>query len=224
MKTKNLFVFVFTGLAGLANAATIVTPTSASSTTGLSGRTMTEAINGSLLTSTDPNVLNWTHGAADASSGDYWLSGNGAATSGTEEITFTFSSPVTVGTIYIWNYHRDNTNWDDRALGSFDMEFTFDGGGTNTITGFQLSDIRTATLGEFIPTEALGFAAQNNVTSIKLTNLQNLHQVYGSGAPDSDSDYLGVGEIRFDTATIPEPATGVFAAFALSLGLLRRRR
>jgi hypothetical protein len=70
----------------------------------------------------------------------------------------------------------------------------------------------------------LSFATQTGVTHIKLTNLKNLHQVYGTGAPDADSNYIGVGEIRFDAEAIPEPATGVLAALALSLGILRRRR
>jgi hypothetical protein len=224
MKNSQLTALVLTSLAGFANAATVITPSGATSTTALSGRTMTAAIDGSLLTSTDPDVLNWTHGTTGGSSG-YWLSANGAATSGTEEITLTFAGPVTVAQVYVWNYHRNNSAWDDRALGAFDMAFSTDNGATypTTITGFQLPDIRSTSL-TAISTEALSFATQTGVTHIKLINLQNLHQVYGAGAPDTDSNYIGVGEIRFDAAAIPEPSVAVLSGLVLSLGLLRRRR
>jgi hypothetical protein len=224
MKTAHLLPCTLAALAGFATAATIITPSGATSTTALSGRTMTEAINGSLLTSTDPDVLNWTHSLMTGTSG-YWLSASGAATSGTEVITLGFASPITVNKIYVWNYHRENPTWDDRALGSFIMSLSTDNGATypTSIMDFQLSDIRNTSL-TAVPTEAFSFATQTGVTHIKLTNLKNLHQVYGTGAPDADSNYIGVGEIRFDSAAIPEPSTAVLSGLVLSLGLLRRRR
>jgi hypothetical protein len=225
MKTAHLTALVLAGLAGFANAETIITPSSATSTTQIgTTRSMTEAINGSLLTATDPNVLNWTHGLTGAGNSGYWLSASGAATSGTEVITLGFASPVTVDKIYVWNYHRENPTWDDRALGSFIMSLSTDNGATypTTIMNFQLSDIRNTSL-TAVPTEAFSFATQTGVTHIKLTNLKNLHQVYGTGAPDADSNYIGVGEIRFGYTAIPEPTTAL-AGLLLGAGLLRRRR
>ncbi len=222
MKVTSLCAILATAFAGLTHAATIITPSSASSTTSLSSRSMTEAVNGSDLTATAPDVLNWTHDLTDGTS-RYWLSAQNAATGGTEQITLTFASPVTVAQIYVWNYKRNSTSWDDRALGSFDMQFSTDNGSTypTTITGFQLADTRTGTITS-ISTQSLGFATQTGVTHIKLTNLQNLHQVYGTGDPDADSNHIGVAEIRF--SAIPEPSSALLVASALLVGLLRRRR
>lgn len=227
MKSTALAALVLAGLSGLANAEVIsfdvTAPASSTSTIGSNGRTITAAVDGAGL-SNDAIFLDKTH--SPTANFQYWLSAINAVTSGNEQLIFRFASASDVAGVAIWNYYNANTDWNKRGLKSFDLSFSFDP------TSTPFGDV---TFGEPIPlptniaigslnaggrvdVQTVAFAPQSNVTFVRLSNLTN-HAT--SVAVNGQTNYFGLNEIRF--IPTPEPATGVLAALALSLGLLRRR-
>jgi hypothetical protein len=203
--------------AGAARAATIVTPTGASSSTTIgSPRIIDATIDGSDLSSggLSGDILSETHAPNNDKAG-YWLSASGAP-SGGEVLEFTIPKSD-IDAIHHWVYTRNGET--DRGLKTFDISFSTDNGATFPTT------ITAATLGDFSgppPVAALlpqskTFALQSGVTDIRLSNLVNF----------GDSSYIGLSEIRFGgpEGEVPEPATLVLASLGvLGLGGYARRR
>lgn len=237
-------------------SAAIVTPTAASSTTGLSGRGIGQTINASsmfdgttsttsgtndkgnvsktLLTSiTSANVGTAEAGAATTYFADgYWLTGSitfntdvdGNNVNTTEVLTFDFDQAYDLTGFYAWNYNRDGAN-NDRAMKTFDIQFSTDFGqsyGTlNSASSLGIADLtqHPATAGSsaetYVPVDTRTFTAtQSGVTNVRFSNLQN----YGS------SDRIGLAEIRFEGAAVPEPSALGLIGLVAALGLIRRRR
>jgi len=194
--------------------AAIITPTSATATSSIStSRDLTETINGDGLSGggASGDILAETHNSTGGST-EYWLGSAGV----TQVLDFVLAGATDVAAVHVWNYDRgsdDGTggSWDKRAIASFDIAFSTNGGTSYTapisITGLLgFNDIDPP-----IAVQTKTFAAQTGVTDIQITNLQNF----------GDGSWYGLGEIRFDT--VPEPATlGLLAIGAI--GLIRRRR
>lgn len=228
MKHSNKFfkltaaIFSLSALA--AHAATIVTPDSANSTIGnLSNRSITETINDSGLTDTDPNIENWYHDQNTAGDGNFYYIGdrNNETTPGDTEFTFTFNSTVAVDTVHFWTYDRVGDS-PGREIKDFDISFSTDNGttfsGTTSLTAWlDRNDARidvdpTAGTNFKIGHQSRSFSTQTGVTDIKFSNI--VTHVEGSR-------YVAFSEVKF--SAIPEPSTALLSGLGL-LFLLRRRR
>lgn len=238
---KSPAVKILAGLALASNcayAAIIVTPTGATSTTQQdANRALVRTIDASGLfndsdksaftgTLTTANISDVVAGAATTFFGanTYWLSGSnamgGSSVSTTETLTYNLGGTYDLTSIYFWNYLRDANN---RALKTFDIAFSTDGGVTYStavsaaslgIGNFTLHDnTGVGSNGEaYVPVDQRDFTAtQEGVTHIQFTSLET----YGS------TGYVGFAEIRF--GAIPEPSTALLGGLGL-LALLRRRR
>ncbi|MCH7229124.1 putative Ig domain-containing protein, partial [Haloferula sp. A504] len=107
-----------------AGESIVITPISATSTTTIgSPRTIDKVIDGSGLTDvSDPlSELDDYH---PYQSDAYWLSGSGAPSGGTEELTFELGGAYDVDRVHYWLYTRDG----DRNLKTFDISYSTDGG------------------------------------------------------------------------------------------------
>jgi len=188
-----------------AQAVVIITPTGAISSTTIGGsRTITQAIDGSGLSSNPGSILDQTH-AVNSGTDGYYLSASGDTT---PWFVFTLAEPSTVDAVHIWTYARSGEN--TRAIKDFDISFSTDGGinygPTISLTGWLARPNLDP-----IPVQSQSFATQLNVTHIRIDVTAN----HGNGS------FTGLSEIRF--SAIPEPTTAL-AGLLLGLGLLRRRR
>jgi hypothetical protein len=166
---------------------------------GLAGNT----INGSGL----PPAFGPGDPHADYASGNHWTTTGGPPTS--EFITWGFTTPQTLGTIYIWN-HRSTTPTAANAgydVTLFDLTL-FDAATTPLLTLNDVSLVPDTAIAQ-----AFGFGPIANVSSVR----------FDIEAVQSSPNFTGLAEVRFSATAIPEP-TGLAATTAVVVLLLNRRR
>lgn len=212
MKAKHLAILILLGPAGLANAVTVYTPSSAVATSSLAATfNATELINGDGLSGVG-DILTQTHiTVTDNNPVGYWLANE--VETPAQEITFTLPSPVDLGTAYIWQYTRTHATWNLRGIDTFDMSFSTDGG-SNYGTPIPVS-LNVGAMGSPSDETAqtIVFAEQTGVTHVKFSNMANF--------PGGDG-FVALAEVRFGDV-IPEPSAALLSILGLG-GLLVRRR
>lgn len=208
---KPLLTVLAVSLIPAAAQGAIITPTSATATSSVSGtRTLTETINGNGLSGGGDPILDQTHASGDAGF-NYWLGTTGV----TQVLDFTLAGATDVAAVHFWQYHRTETanGWINRGLASFDISFSTDGvnyGNTVSISG--LTGGAGVGFTAPVPVQTEAFALQSGVTHIRIDNLTNF----------GDPTWYGAGEFRFDTEPVPEP--GSLALLGLGGVLLAGRR
>lgn len=207
----SLFILV---LSYTSQAAIVITPTAATSTTSTDTRTIDKTIDGSGLTdvSNPASVLDDTSSYAASS---YWLSASTAVSSGTEELTFDLGGTYNVDTVYYWLYTRTGT----RNLKTFDISYSTDDGSSFssavTAASLSMSDWSIGPSDRSDSTvETRTFDQLSGVTHIRFSNLEN----------HGDGSYFAMAELRFGGTAVPEPGVLVFCGLAGVMLLLRRRR
>lgn len=133
-----------------------------------------------------------------------------------EFIDWGFSTPQTLGTIYIWNHRSNNiANNSGYEVTLFDLTL-FDSLNNVLLT---LNDV--ALLPDTDAAQTIAFTLTNNVSRVRLDVEQT----------QSSTNYTGLAEVRFDTSSVggpsdvPEPSTlGMAGLAAAGLALVRRRR
>ena len=215
IRSSQLLPALMIGAAMMASQSTgaVISPVSATSTTQINaGRGITDAIDGTLLSSggTSGNILTETVSAAG--SDGHWLSAISAVDddanfrSTTEVLTFDLGGTFDVGGVHIWPYIRPERA---RGLESFDLSFSSDGtnfSGTINVSGWTIGNSSGT-----MPVQTQTFGIVSGVTHLRMTNLTTF----------SSTNYIGLSEIRFDT--VPEPSSMLLAGLG-GLMLLRRRR
>jgi hypothetical protein len=209
-------------LTAVSQAATIVTPDIASANiSGLSGRPITETIDGSGFTSSATDITDWYH-EKNTNSADYFLGDRNGVVNSTVEFTFTFNTAVDVDTVHFWTYDR-NTDSPGREIKDFDISFSTNGGtsygSTTSLTNWLDRDgaeITVDGVGDRIGHQSKTFTRQNDVTNIKFSSIV---------AHNDSNRYVGFSEIRFGSPdAIPEPSTTALLGLGGLALILRRRK
>lgn len=226
MKILELFLIAIIGTTfsfGSAHAATIITPTGAISTTTVGGsRTIDAAIDGTGLSGggLSGDILTETHASAGGSTG-YYLSDaySPAANVANEVLTFDLGNGAAfdVNAIHLWAYNRIDE--EGRGIITFDIAFSTDGGSNFSApvlaSSLGMSDFSLG-VSDSSATSAVqsrAITTQFGVTDIQISNITN-----------GGSDRIGLAEIRFGAAPVPEPTTAMLSGLAGLMLLLRRRR
>ena len=197
----------FAGLALSANAATIITPTSATASGGGSG-SPTNIVDSSGLSGggISGDILSETHATA---SGGNWFGLNPFAG---QTITFVVPTDSTVDQVHVWPFWL-GTGF-DWQIDSFDIEVSTNAGGTFTNIGsITLDDIQATGPSGAIAVQTRTFAEQTGVDQIRFSNIGNL-----GGA------FAGISEVRFGSEPIPEPTTTALLGLGGLALILRRRK
>ncbi len=200
------------GLLAQSVLGAVISPVSATSTSEVaSSRGITDAIDGTLLSSggASGDILSETVSAAG--SDGHWLSDINAIDddanfrSTTEVLTFDLGGTFDVSAVHIWPYIRSERA---RGLESFDLSFSSNGtdfSATTNVSGWTIGPPSGSA-----PVQTQSFATVSNVTHLRMTNLTT----FGS------TNYIALSEIRFDT--VPEPSAFLLCGIG-GLLLLRRR-
>jgi hypothetical protein len=210
-------------LTTLTASAAWLTPTeSDQSTLDASYLTAETTINGNGLRFVDFHNNNKTYNYPDTSEeGMMWLSET-ADVAGAW-VAFGFDSPVTVETLTVWNFNHAS----DIEAGIKDFRILYTTDTTLPLASRTWTDAGTGTLDI-----ATGLSYYKPNTSIDVaTELPGLANVELTGIMlevvtnyDSDSDHVGLSEIRFEGEVVPEPATmGLLAVGGLEMLRSRRR-
>jgi hypothetical protein len=159
----------------------VITPAGVTATSSLdANRNIGYTISGAGLSGGSAPILEQTHN--NNVNGTYWL---GAISAG-QVLTFDLGGANDVKFIHIWQYWRDNTSWANRAIQSFDIAYSTDGGSNYTEPVAGPSGLTLGAAASPAQTLDLG-SVQSGVTHVRLTNIQSF------GA----TDFLGLAEIRF---------------------------
>lgn len=169
-------------------------------------------IDGSGLTGgfhTNANYTDTSPGPG-AGQGIYWLASSPTG----QSIAFTFNTAQNFDSMHLWNY----SEWTDlgRGIQNTDVKFYFGGTLVNTINNVSIAQAPTGAYTGASPTYAgndYSFGSTILADKIEFANMSN----WGG-------DLIGLSEVRFNIAPVPEPATAVFGVALLGLGLVRRRR
>lgn len=194
-----------------AHAAIIQPNTAVASTFFSSDYAATNTINGSGLTG--PVGTLPTHAAySNASGGNHWTTANSNPLDAF--ITWGFSSPQTLDTIYLWNHQSNgiaaNPNYD---VGNFALTFLDSSSAViGTYSGTLAFDSNAA--------QAFNFGTLAGVSSVRF----DVNSVQGT------TNFTGLAEVAFNTATInpnnaPDAAStaGLLGLSVLALALCSRR-
>jgi hypothetical protein len=210
-KSSHLSAIAITALTIATQAATIITPTSATSTTSIGGtRTIAAAIDSTGLSGggTSGDILSENHDGGGLNT--HWLSNTTS-----ETVTFDLGGTFDLNTIYLWAYNRPERN---RGVRTFDIAFSTNGGvsysAAVTADSLGLADfiIGTSSGGDISSAQTRDITTQTGVTNIRLTNISNF----------GDSARIALPEIRFGNS-VPEPTSSALLGLG-GLGLLIRRR
>ncbi len=190
----SLLSFSIATFVPLTSAHAVIIPSGVTATSSIdANRDIKHVIDGSGMTMVG-DVSTWTHTLN--TSGQHWL----GAKSGGQVLTFTLPSPSTVGALHAWQYDGNHSSWNDRAINTFDISFSADGGATypTTITGLALSRESHSDGNTQVAVQTRFFEQQLGVTHIKLTLLSNW----------GDPSWYGLGEMYFGEGQAGLPAPG----------------
>lgn len=190
-----LAAVVVTAIASMAQAA-LVSPDGVSAGSEFDVRIDDNTINQS-------GLLAGAHSTAPA---DMWLADFPNAN---EEITWTFTSPISSDGMQFWNYN-EGPNDLDRGVAEADIELYLGGGLVTTITdqSFTIAPGLSSYTGEFI-----SFGGVFTIDEVRLTNTEPF--------PTSDNT-IGISEVQFNV--IPSPAALPAGLALLAMAAVRRRR
>ncbi|MBC8012208.1 MAG: PEP-CTERM sorting domain-containing protein [Burkholderiales bacterium] len=177
-------------------------------TSGFDGRAI-NTINGSGL----PTSFSPSDAHADYATGNHWVTTGGTPTN--EFITWEFSTPENLDTIYLWNHRSTlptaaNSGYD---VVLFDLILR---DASNQVL-LSLQDVSLAP--DLATAQAISFGGTiSGVSSVR----------FDIEATQSSTTYTGLAEVGFNrAAAVPEPSTATALAGAAALiwtSLLRRRR
>ncbi|MCH7227032.1 hypothetical protein [Haloferula sp. A504] len=168
-------------LAGGLCHSQVITPVGVTATSSLdANRDISHTISGAGLSGGGTPILDQTH--SNNVNGTYWL----GAFAGGQVLTFDLGGANDVQFIHIWQYWRDNAAWANRAIQSFDIAYSTDGGSNYSTPVAGPVGLTLGTAATPVQTLDLG-SVQSGVTHVQFTNLQNF------GA----TDFFGLAEIRF---------------------------
>lgn len=194
-----------------ANAATIITGTTATATSHYGGNEVpANLVNGSGLTGTG---ITATHGQFGNT--NMWHAGNGqgggapAPVVDDQFVTISLGGTYNIESIYIWQ-HNQTGNF-GRGVNQFDLLYSTDGG-LNFTASSSNNTLAISTGGNI---SALQFAmSHTGVTHVRI-EIDTAH----SGAVN---EYVGLSEVMI--TTVPEPTSSALLAFGTISLLLRRKR
>ena len=198
-------------LTAISQAALVITPTSATSTTSIGGtRTIDAAIDSTGL-DVSGDILDKTH---DGGGSNTHLLSNTTS----ETVTFDLGGGTAfdVDTIYLWAYNRPERN---RGVRTFDIAFSTDGGSnfgtavSAALLGLTEFNIGTSNSSERSSVQTRSITKQTGVTDIQITNITN----WGDGSR------IAIPEIRFGDS-VPEPTTTALLGLGGLALILRRRK
>ena len=148
-----------------------------------------------------------------------WLSGDGDGNSGNTSITFQLADlgdpAFSLTGFHLWN---SNGFWDgvtlpDRGAQSANVSVSADGLTWSTPVAYSFAP--GTGLADYTGADYLLSAA--NIRFVKFDNVLNFSNAYGN--------YVGLSEVRFVAAAVPEPSTWTLCVAALmATGILARRR
>ena len=155
------------------------------------------------------------NGFHSTASGEMWLSA-GEYSGGTDplpaHITYDLEGNYDLSSLKIWNYNEALT----AGAEGLEVWVASSVGGSFTLISNEVLAIATGSttidFGHFV--DLSSFAAADNVRLVRFNITSN--QGFGS-------DLVGLSEVRFDGAAVPEPTTAALLGLG-GLSLIRRRR
>jgi hypothetical protein len=198
-------------LTAVSQAAIVITPTSATSTTTIGApRDIDSAISGLGLDGIG-DILVQTHDGGNSNT--HWLSNTTS-----ETVTFDLGGGTAfdLDTIYLWTYNRPERA---RGVRTFDIAFSTDGGSSfgTAVSAASLGltefNIGTTNGSDRSTVQTRSITKQNGVTDIQITNITNW----------GDSSRIAIPEIRFGDS-VPEPTTTALLGLGGLALILRRRK
>jgi hypothetical protein len=134
-------------------------------------------------------------------------------------ITFDLGSNYTVNSLTVWNYNETLPGREDllgRGANAVEILVASSEGGAFTSLGNFNFDIApgldNVDFGQNIDLSSLGAAGDARLVRFNITSNHG-----------GDNNFVGLSEVRFDGAPIPEPSAAMLALIGLA-GCLRRRR
>ncbi|MEM9083070.1 MAG: hypothetical protein AAGB34_05685 [Planctomycetota bacterium] len=142
---------------------------------------------------------------------NHWTTGSGAIGAGTARATFSFNTPQTVGTFYLWN-HRANRPVDNLANSNDDYFVTDFDLILRDAVGAVLLELNNLSAVESEEVLVYGFPQTSGVVSVEFIINAN-----------GGASFTGVAEVGFDTESIPAPGSATLL-IATGVAATRRRR
>ena len=134
-------------------------------------------------------------------------------------ITFDMGSNFTLNSLTVWNYNEFLTGRADllnRGANEVEILVASSEGGTFASLGnfnFTIAPgVDNVDFGQDIDLSGLGAAADARLVRFNITSSHG-----------GDNNFVGLSEVRFDGAAVPEPSAAMLALIGLA-GCLRRRR
>jgi hypothetical protein len=232
-------VGLIAGLATSAQAATLITPTTAISSKATTDHDALDTIGGELMTNTedDNDYREWSMGASSSptAKNDGWMADAGVATY-LPWLIVDLGDTYDLETISIWNMNPSNGNWVERSVRDVNIYTSTTGFGTSNTSekdgAFTATDYTLLTsltlAGETEVEQNSGGSMIDNANG--LVNGLNVEaryvafevaRAYGN---NNDRKRASIGEVQF--FAIPEPSSYALLAgcFGLTWVMLRRRR
>lgn len=154
-------------------------------------------------------------GLHNTNAGQMWLSSDPGSESGNTVantvITWTLSQSESLSGVYLWNYNE--TGGAARGVGLADVQISDDPTFTVGVTTFSGFAFNAASGAANDPGD---FYALPNAATGQYVRFVNMSTI-------GDPDYIGIAEIRFETASVPEPTSYMLLGSGVAVALWRRR-